>query len=359
MRYGPAGMCLLLGVLCASPADAQVGQTSPQGKAAAVALAEHGWNLYEKHRYAEALEAFRNADSTVHAPPFLLMVARCHVKLGRLLDARNAYQRIVDEQFGAGAPPAFVEAQGTAKKELAEIEPRIPTVEIVVTGTAAGALVLTLDGQSVALSTPVPGDPGDHTLMVHAPGRRPLTRTIRLVEGVRERVELDQATMDALPVIERPDSERGPAAKMNMRPDTLISPVPETRLGTMRTAVLLGGGIAAGAGVAAGVILTVMANSRASEAEDKRNALIDQGYKDSSCRGLSMPGCKDLRDTVYAKVDLSNAAFWSFVAGGAIGVGTLVYGLVTSKPVEKAAPSIGLAPLIGPRVTGVSLSGQL
>jgi hypothetical protein len=48
-------------------------------------------------------------------------------------------------------------------------------------------------------------------MVLHAPGRGPLTRTIRLVEGARERIELDQAAIDAMPTVERLAAERTPS----------------------------------------------------------------------------------------------------------------------------------------------------
>lgn len=362
MRYGSAGMCLLLGVLCASPAIAQVGRTPPQSKAAAVALAEQGWDHYEKRRYAEALQAFREAESTVHAPPFLLMVARCYVELGRLLDARNAYQRVVDEQLGKDAPPEFVEAQAAARKELAELEPRIPTVEFVTTGTVAGDLVLTFNGQSIAPSTPVPSDPGEYSLTVHASGRHPLTKRIRLVEGARERVRVEQAEIDAQPAtarsqdqaphrITRPAKEHGENSAEATRGARIST-------GTnWKTAVLIGGGTTAGLGLATGAILTTVANGRASDARRLRAEVAAEDNEGKKCPTVNPQKCAALSDAVDARIDLSNSAFWSFVAGGAVGVGTLIYGLVT---MESTGPSrsVQVAPLWGPHTAGVTASGS-
>ncbi|WP_437915444.1 hypothetical protein WME73_09085 [Sorangium sp. So ce302] len=353
-----AASLLLLGVLCTSPAAAQDAPALAQSKAAAVALAEQGWAHYEAQRYAEALLAFRQAETKAHASPFLLMVARCYVKLGRFLEARDVYRLVVDEKLAPGAPSAFAEAKASATKELAELEGRTPTVEITVTGTVPAGLELTLDALPIQLATPVQRDPGDHTLVVRTPGRRPLTKTVHLTEGARERVALDQAAIDALPIVERPAAERIPSPSASARAAPSISSVLTTSRDDVRTTALVGGGIAAGAGVVAGAVLTVMANARASEAEQKKDALLANGYSESSCRGMNQTGCNGLRDTVYAKVDLSNAAFWSFVAGGAIGAGTLVYGLVTRKPVE-VAPGVRAAPLLGPSVAGLSLTGQL
>ncbi|MGK4006746.1 hypothetical protein WMF31_29260 [Sorangium sp. So ce1036] len=363
MGYRSVAACLVLfGTLLAWPVAAQGQQTSAQTKAAAVARADEGWAHYEAGRYTDALQAFREAEATIHAPPFLLMVARCYAKLGRLLDARAAYQLILDEKLAPDAPPAFREAQATAKVEQAAVELRIPTVELVTTGDVRLSLEATLDGLPVALSTPVQRDPGEYTVVVRAPGRRPLTKKVRLIEGARERIELDQATIDALPAVTPPGSEAGPQPP-RLGPAEARGSADGARhaMGWLdtdrRTAVLIGGGAAAGLGLAAGALCTVLANDRASDAERLRNELIAQGHGFALCPGIDPSKCAELKDAAMAKVDLTNVAFWSFVAGGAVGVGTLVYGLMTMSSAESSS-SVQVTPLLGTEAAGVSFRGQ-
>ncbi|WP_438027956.1 hypothetical protein [Sorangium sp. So ce233] len=121
--------------------------------------------------------------------------------------------------------------------------------------------------------------------------------------------------------------------------------------------MLVGSGIAAGAGVAAGVVLTVLANGRAGDAEKLRQELLAEGDGLALCPDLNPLKCAELKETVLAKVDLTNAAFWSFVAGGAIGAGTLVYGLVTMKPSESRS-TVQEVPLLGAGASGLLVSGK-
>ncbi|WP_437985234.1 hypothetical protein [Sorangium sp. So ce117] len=360
-----AASLLLLGVLCTSPAAAQDAPALAQNKAAAVALAEQGWAHYEAQRYAEALLAFRQAEAKAHAPPFLLMVARCYVKLGRFLEARDVYRLVVDEKLAPGAPSAFAEAKASATKELAELEARTPTVEITVTGTVPAGLELTLDGLPVQLDTPVQRDPGDHTLVVRTPGRRPLTKTVHLTEGAREHVELDQAAIGALPIAERPEGKRGPAPDVKGRPHASASPAARTPRGNfqtpieLRTPLLVAGGVVAGAGIVTGVVFAVLTGNRADHAEEVRNELSTRWNGERRCPDGDVAKCRDLKDAVLDEIHFSNIAFGSLVTGGAIGVGTLVYGLVT-KASEPPKPGQGtrVTPLIGPGTAGVSLSGR-
>lgn len=341
---------------------AQAQQPSAQAKAAAVARAEEGWTHYEAGRYAEALQAFREAEATVHAPPFLLMVARCYVKLGRLLEARAVYRLIFDEKLAPDAPSAFREAQATAKAEQAALEPRIPTVEIVTTGDVRLTLEVTLDGLPVALSTPMQCDPGEHTVVVRAPGHRPLTKKVRLIEGARERIEIDQAAIDALSAVAPPGSEARPLPPQLGQAEARGSAHGARHaMGWLdtdrRTAVLIGGGAAAALGLAAGTLCTVLANDRASDAERLRSELVVQGHGFALCPGIDPSKCAELKDAAMAKDIFTNTAFWSFVAGGAFGVGTLVYGLMNMSSAESSS-NVQVTPLLGTDAAGVSFRGQ-
>ncbi|WP_437716536.1 hypothetical protein WMF45_08985 [Sorangium sp. So ce448] len=361
-RRSAAVSLLLLGLLCTSPAAAQDGPMLAQSKTAAVALAEQGWGHYEASRYAEALQAFRQAEAKAHASPFLLMVARCYVKLGRFLEARDVYRLVVDEKLAHGAPPAFAEAKASATKELADLEARTPTVEINVTGTVPAGLEMTLDGLPIQRSTPVQRDPGAHTLVVRWHGGRPLTRDVQLAEGARERVEIDQVTLDALLAAKRPADTAGSRTHRPGKPG--VQPLAQGDHDAAewsdtkgRTAVLIGGGAAATLGLAAGVVLTAMANGRASRAEAIRNELKARWNGEKKCPEGDVSRCRELSDAVDAEIAFGNLAFWSLLTGGTVGVGTLVYGLVTRKSTAPA-PGPRVAPLLGPGIAGVSFSGR-
>ncbi|WP_437328397.1 PEGA domain-containing protein [Sorangium sp. So ce381] len=313
------------------------------------ALTDKARQLYEEGRQAAAAGKWADARASFLAawaikPHYQIasnLGVAC-VKLGRNREAAEYLTRYLRE-----APATKVKERQSAEASLKEALAKIASVTVRV--APAGAEV-TVDGAPVGkapLADPVFLDPGKHEIGAKLDGHAPEARSIVAAAGEKLTAVLELKRMSAANMVVQSGPKELPPAPGTGHPGS----------GT-RKALLVGGGIAAGVGVAAGVLLTVMANAQASEAEEKEKTLFDQGYSESSCRGMTMPGCKDLRDTVYAKVDLSNAAFWSFVAGGAIGAGTLVYGLVTSKPVE-AAPSVRIAPLLGPRVAGLSLSGQL
>jgi hypothetical protein len=330
---------LLLGLtLLAIPATAAGQQSQPtaEAKLAARALANKGVELFDAGRYEDALTAFRGAEALVHAPPLLVMAARSCERLGRLLEARSLYQRVLDEPLAATASRAFQEAQAEAKTELAALAPRIPTLEVAVAGTAQGTVQLTLDGEHITPATPVQRDPGEHTLVGVEPGRPPVTTRFRLDERMKRYIILDLTppSPEALP------TRSAPAASQ----------------GNRRKILFIGGGAAAGTGVIAGTVFTLLSLGKAGEAEDLRDTVRADNVLKGRCPSTESPAvCAELSDTVDLQYAFINVAIGGFIVGAA-GVGTVIYALVD----RPSAPDrrVQVAPLVGSGVTGLSLSGR-
>jgi hypothetical protein len=341
-------MCaLLLANLAAAPAMAQKSPPTAQAKETALTRAKQGWALYRTGRYEEALKAFREAESRVHAPTFLLMVAHSCSKLGRLIEARSVYQIVVDEQLPADAPPAFLRAQADAKKELGAIAPRIPTVEIAVTGAAPGTARVMLDGMSVAPSSPVERDPGSHTLVAGSPGRGWLTKDIVLAEGAKARVAVDLAAGEVR-VVNEEDALRAAAAAAEAPRQSGEGAVSRTipskakPPGGRSSAVVVGGIAATAVGVSAGAAFAVASFVKS----DAQKQLLEPTCGDPThCPGLDLHEYNRLG---HARADLANASVWSFAAAGALGLGTIAYVLLTKKPTSPDATATGLSVMAGP-----------
>ncbi|XXX79610.1 tetratricopeptide repeat protein [Sorangium sp. So ce134] len=333
---------LLLGLaLLAIPATAagqqsQQSQPTAEAKLAARALANKGVELFDAGRYEDALTAFRGAEALVHAPPLVVMAARSCERLGRLLEARSLYQRVLDEPLAATAPRAFQEAQAEAKTELAALTRRIPTLEVALAGTAQGTVQLTLDGERIAPATPVQRDPGEHTLVGVEPGRPPVTTKFRLDERMKRYIILDLTP----PSPEATPTRSTPAASQANRQKILF----------------IGGGAAAGTGVIAGTVFTFLALGKEGDAENLRDSVRSDRTLKGRCPSTKYPPvCKELSDTVDLQYTFLNAAIYSFIVG-AVGAGTVIYALVD----RPAAPAsrVQVAPHVGWGSAGLSLSGQ-
>ncbi|WP_437547633.1 hypothetical protein WME97_46900 [Sorangium sp. So ce367] len=377
MRFRAAVIgTFLLVTLAGAEASAQAPPPSAKARQAAVAYANQGWTAYRARRYRDALQAFRRAEATVHAPTFLIMVARsCH-KLGRLTEARSVYQVIVDEQLPADASQAFRQAQAEARTELEALLSRIPTVEITVTGAGSGGAQVALGGLDVPPSTPVARDPGSHTLAVGAPGRRGLTKEIVLKEGMRAKVEVDLAAGKV-----RIESDRtgrgaggepqplgpgqvaadgsaqegggslGPgqgAADGSAQEGGDAGDAADARPRPRSPAVVFTGLAATAAGTGLGVAFVLLSNGKASA----QQRLLEPACTDPArCPGLDLRAYNDLG---HAKADLANAAVWSFLAAGAAGLGTAAYVLLTGQPDARDATATGLSVIPMPGGLGLS-----
>lgn len=173
-------------------------------KKEAIAIADKGAEAFHDSKYQDAIDAFKKADQKFHVPKFVLYVARSQVKLGKLLEAKSTYQSVVDEKLPPYAPEEFFNAQTEAKKELVELENKIPTVRIEVNGVPQGqAASVMLDGTALAatdLGRPIPQNPGAHSIVVTLPGRPQLVRNVNLREGGSESVILEMG-VTATPVV--------------------------------------------------------------------------------------------------------------------------------------------------------------
>jgi hypothetical protein len=151
----------------ASTAAAQ----SAADRATARELGLEGQDAMARKDYVTAEDRFRRADALYHAPTLLLGYARAEAGLGKLVNASEAYNRILREGAGPQASTAFQGAVDAAKAEVDAVRARIATVTVTVTGPDAPSV--TLDGQPLpvaALGVRRPVDPGEHTVDATADG---------------------------------------------------------------------------------------------------------------------------------------------------------------------------------------------
>jgi hypothetical protein len=196
----------LAALVLTSPALA-AGPT-PADREAARALATRGYELFESKDYAHAIESFEKAESRIHAPPHWLYIARSQAKLGKLLAAKETYQRIVAEKLPDGSPMPFRDAQNSAKSELGEVNVLIPSIELTLGGLGAASATVRLDDQpfpASAIGQNYPADPGLHTFVVTFPGSAPIERTVAVkADGVTEHVNIaldDAPSRSKAPII--------------------------------------------------------------------------------------------------------------------------------------------------------------
>src|SRR5690606_10590561 len=106
-------------------------------KDAARTSLEQGDERMRAKDYKSALEAYQRADNIMGVPTTSIEVGRAALALGRLVIAYDAFKRTADFPKKPGEPPPFTSARKEAKGLANDIKPRIPLLEIEVTGAAS------------------------------------------------------------------------------------------------------------------------------------------------------------------------------------------------------------------------------
>jgi hypothetical protein len=182
---------LTVGLAAVSPGTAHA--ESDRDRAAARSAADAGGDAYDQGQYERAIELFHRAEQLVHAPPHLLFMARSLMKLGRLVEARETYLKILHEQLPANAPNAFKSAHDQAEAEIGSVEKRIAYVTVTIHGRNASRAALTIDRADVPAAEqgiPLPLDPGSHVFSAHTDQTRSDEKVLQLGDGANKAVEL-------------------------------------------------------------------------------------------------------------------------------------------------------------------------
>jgi len=180
-------------------------------KASAKDYVHEGKELRGKGDHAGALKKFSAAYAIVPTPITGLAVAQEQVALEMLVEARDTLGEIQRMPTKATESPEAKTARDDAATLLAEIMPKIPIVEIKVSGAPAGSTVtLTVDGRTVpaiAASEGLRINPGHHTVVASVAGRADATKAVDLKTSERGKVELVFAASDAGPAKTDPSAE--------------------------------------------------------------------------------------------------------------------------------------------------------
>ncbi|WP_437741693.1 hypothetical protein WMF39_39750 [Sorangium sp. So ce1504] len=229
-------------------------------------------------------------------------------------------------------------------------------------GTDVADAEVFVDGERVpedAVKHELYVDPGEHTLVIRRAGYE--DEAVRLVAapGVTETV-MPELTPKAVKAPETTGPEaKAPAvmAPMPRKAGWSSPPTVPARPEGPRTAVLIGGAATAGAAAIAGVVLTFLANANGSDADTERSRLRSAGGTGACGASDPRAGCRELSESVDDRYAFSNAAFWSFASAGAVGVGTLVYGLATRRSVPDR--HVHVTPIVRASSLGIVVGGVL
>ena len=343
------------GLITAAPAGAQ----TREQKAGARAAADAGGDAFDAGKYAEAADLFERAERLMHAPPHLLYAARAHVKLGHLVEARELYLTLTRENLPGSAPRVFRDAQQMGEKELADVEPRIPYVSVVVQGGAGATSVrVTRNGEPVPaelLGVPTPVNPGDYSYQALADGMESTATTVKLREGVRETVLLTLRNIPGYVKKAPAQADGAPAAGAAANANGTLLSAPRTDSSGSHGGgrPLLVGAIAGfGVAVAGGVIGTVFL-LKSNDTSEKSDAAFAECSAAKTC-DEGTPGAAAVEAIDSDATTQQAIAIASYVTGGvglAAGITLLILDQNRSNSAAKG-PSV--TPLIGLNYLGVA-----
>jgi hypothetical protein len=278
----------------------------------------------EKSDFAGALELFKRAAQVKRTPQIVYHVGFCESRTGGLVEA------LVDlESAVALARTAHADDVVTvASAELADVKKRTPSLEVVTPGEATPARFV-VDGRSIALSmlrTPMPLNPGEHTVTVELANGATATKRVTLAE--RDAIKVDLAPVGPAPApaptpTPTPAPAVAPAAPKPATPgaqseERASSPVPW---------ILVGGG---GAVAITGAVLMIVARGKL-------------GDLDQSCP--SHANCPANLESDYDSAKTLNALGIGLGAVGLVAAGVGVSMLVfRSSTTSSASASLVVSP---------------
>lgn len=180
-RIGPIAAALLL-----AGTSVSISRTASADELAEV-LYQEGRQAARAKDWATACKKFRESHDREPAPGTLLNLADCEENQGKLRDAL-AHFDAASRLFHAGERLTY------ARQRAAAVERRIPKMTVRLRPTSPIGSRIVLDGaplDTARLGTTMPVDPGEHEVVVTAPGRADVRSAVRLAEGESRELEMD------------------------------------------------------------------------------------------------------------------------------------------------------------------------
>lgn len=260
-----------------------------------------------------AVEAYRKAHELMRVPTTGIALARAHLALGNLVEARDVALEVVRMPRDRGEPPVFEQSRKAARELEASVKPKIPTVKIVVKGGPATAV--TVDDAEIApllLGEPVALNPGTHVIVAHNADGVARRAEVELAERDVKAIELDLPV--ATPTVVTASAPTPP-------PQSGSPPPPRMEPSTASNVLVYGGFGLAAAGLVVGTVAGAMTLGKAGEVKP----LCDNGVCD--------PAAESDLGSARGLATVSTIAF--VVAGGGVALG--VVGLLLPKTTRESA----------------------
>lgn len=356
---------LVAAVLVSSIAFAMVPSARAQSasdKAAAESLFDEGKKLMASKKYAEACPKFEQSQKLDPGVGTLGSLGQCYEALGRTASAWATYR----EAAAAAAAQGQTGREKYARDKAAALQPKLSRMTILVPSTSdVPGLDVRRDGEQIPRAvwgTPLPVDPGLHTIEAYAPGKKKWTT------GVEVGAVSAQANV-AIPALEDdaaatpPPPPVKPAVPLSGKVDDWYEPTPATTTPsststTTSTTTLSdtpsNGGSQRMVGVVVGGVgvVSILVGSYFGLRAKSKNADAS-----THCRPDDPSKCTD--EGVTLGSDAKSAATLStvfFVVGGAaIASGVVLY---LTAPKDKSTANLGVGVGMAGSSVRLSLGGE-
>jgi hypothetical protein len=273
-------------------------------------LYQEGRRAAQAKDWATACKKFKESHDREPAPGTLLNLADCEEHRAKLVDALDHFESAA-RLFPAGNERALY-----ATERASALGKRIPRLTVRLASSATPGTTVECDGAAVdaaRLGTAMPVDPGEHVVVVRAPGRADVRSTLKLAEGEARQIEIDAGGALASP-------GQPPASGVRRAGGTEEEPRANPSSSPLRTAGFVSLGVSAvGLGVGlVGGLMTLNAKSTA-----------DANCGPTGCR----PEGLDAQSRGKTWSAVSTVGFATAGAGLLVGVGLLVLSPSSRAPV--------------------------
>jgi hypothetical protein len=132
-------------------------------------LGQSALRAFERHDYPAALALFKRASLSAPSLTIRLYLARSRVAMGQLVDAAADYGSVLSGAGTAELSSSERRAMADARDELAQLRPRVPSIEIAL-GEAEQRvkhLRLSMDGRIIPANAVISVDPGHHEVVAN------------------------------------------------------------------------------------------------------------------------------------------------------------------------------------------------
>ena len=313
-----------LAIFAASTAQAQSGGAS--NRAAAEALFNEGRKLAASGKYAEACPKFEASEELDPGLGTLLNLAACYEKLGKTASAWAEYKEAIPLARAAGSKVRL----DLATERAAALESRLSmlTIRAMGGGEEATGLEIRRDGvpvQPAELGTPIPLDPGPHTVEAVAPGKQKWSSTVQLADAAK--VDVSVPALTPVPG----NASHANAATTAAAAKPVEPPPPEsTNSGSgQRTAALVIGAVGV-VGLGVGTVFGIGASTKWSDAKSQCTEYPN------GCT----PNALDAKSSAQSKATIATV---SFIVGGAALAGAAVLWF-TASPSREQSVAVGVGP---------------